>query len=68
MNRDELINYLRYLINKYVPDDKKSIFEVRLLKEDVPVKSILADFNEFAVDPIEEADGALIREIYFYNC
>lgn len=68
MSREELINYLRYLINKYVPKESRGHFEARLLKEDVPVKSILADFNEVAVDSVEEADGALIRDIYFHYC
>jgi hypothetical protein len=68
MSHDELVNYLRYLINKYVPSDKREQFESRLLKDDVPVKSILADFNDCSIEPIEEADGALIREIYFYYC
>lgn len=47
---------------------KKKCFSSRLLKDDVPVKSILADFNDLAVGSIEEADGALIREIYFNFC
>ena len=68
MDREDLVNYLTYLINKYVPLEKREMFSSRLLKEDVPVKGILADFNELAVDSIEETDGALIREIYFNFC
>jgi len=68
MSRDELVNYLNYLIDKCVPPEKRSVFSSRLLKDDVPVKSILADFNDLAVGSIEEADGALIREIYFNFC
>jgi len=68
MSREELIDYLKYLINKYVPSEKREVFSSRLLKADVPVKDILADFNELSVDYIEEEDGELIRDIYFHFC
>lgn len=68
MSREELIYYLKYLINKYVPSKKREVFSIRLLKADVPVKDILADFNELSEDYLEEEDGELIRDIYFHFC
>jgi len=68
MSREDLVNYLNYLIDKHVPSEKKEVFSSRLSKDDIPVKDILSDFNELAVDSIEDADGALIRDIYFHFC
>lgn len=68
MNYDELVNHLRYLINKYVPVENRDGFEKSLLMDDIPVKGILADSNELSINPIEDADGDLIRNIYFHFC
>jgi len=68
MSRDELVNDLMYLINKYVPEGDREKFKRYLLMDDVPVKGILADFNKLSIDPIEDIDGDLIRKIYFHFC
>lgn len=68
MSNVELIASLRYLITKYIPLEKRCHFEPFLSLEDIPVKGILADFNEFSQKKVEEIDGDLIRKIYFYFC
>lgn len=68
MSRDELVKHLRYLINKYIPVENREYFEKFLLMDDIPVKGILADFNDLSIDPIEDIDGHLIRDIYFHFC
>ncbi|HEX4504042.1 MAG TPA: hypothetical protein VH187_23225 [Scandinavium sp.] len=68
MNNEELVKNLRYLINKYIPESKRNEFERYLSMEDIPVKGILVDFNNFSTDSLEESDGALIRDIYFHYC
>ena len=68
MNNEELITSLRYLITKYIPLEKRCYFESSLSSEDIPVKGILADFNEFSQRKVEEIDGELIKKIYFYFC
>ena len=68
MNNEELIASLRYLITKYISLDKRCYFESFLSSEDIPVKGILADFNEFVQRKVEEIDGELIRKIYFHFC
>lgn len=37
-------------------------------KSTVPVKGILADFNKIKTRTVDEVDGDLIRDIYFYFC
>lgn len=68
MNNEELIASLRYLIMKYIPLEKSGYFESFLSLEDIPVKGVLADFNEFSQRKVEEIDGDLIRKIYFHFC
>ena len=68
MSRDELVKHLRYLINKYIPVENREYFVKFLLLDDIPVKGILADFNDLSIDPIEDTDGHLIRDIYFHFC
>ena len=68
MDNEELIASLRYLITKYIPIEKRCYFKSFLSSEDIPVKGILADFNEFSQRKVEEIDGELIRKIYFHFC
>ncbi len=68
MNREELINNLMYLIDKYIPEGDREKFKPFLLMDDVPVKGILADFNRLSRDPIDDIDGDLVRKIYFHFC
>ncbi|MBD2786662.1 hypothetical protein ID858_18510 [Xenorhabdus sp. DI] len=68
MNRNELIEKLTYLIEKYVPKEKKRHFDSYFLKEEIPVKAVLADFNKYSEEMTDEDDGKLIQEIYFFNC
>ncbi|MGG4610617.1 hypothetical protein [Providencia sp. Me31A] len=69
MTEDELRKNLRYLANKYVIDEnKKDEIYNYIDRDDVPVKGILADINDFGVKIISQDDGSLIRAIYFYYC
>ncbi|ELN2737014.1 hypothetical protein QDZ16_005183 [Pluralibacter gergoviae] len=68
MDRKELITNLSYLIKNYIPENKHYLFKAHLQMNDIPVKAILADFNELFTGVIEEADGELIRKIYFFYC
>lgn len=68
MDNRELIESLCYLIEKYIPLGKRNAFDYFLSLKDIPVKGILADFNEFSKIKIEEKDEDLIRKIYFYFC
>lgn len=68
MSRDELVDDLMQLINKYVPEGNRGEFKPYLLMGDVPVKGTLADFNKLSIDPIEDIDGDLITKIYFHFC
>ncbi|MDE9545424.1 hypothetical protein KKJ06_22265 [Xenorhabdus bovienii] len=69
MTVKELRKNLTYLVDKYIPDnEKKEELYTYIQREDVPVKGILADFNEYKTRTVEQVDGNLIREIYFYYC
>ncbi|AYW91609.1 hypothetical protein KD5_03520 [Yersinia pseudotuberculosis] len=69
MTEDELRKNLRYLIDKYIIDkNKKDEIYNYIDREDVPVKGILADLNNFRVEKITQDDGNLIRDIYFHYC
>lgn len=53
---------------KYVRESQQEAFYDDISKPDVPVKGILADFNKVKTRTVDEADGNLIRDIYFYFC
>ncbi|WP_240168093.1 hypothetical protein [Enterobacter vonholyi] len=53
---------------KYVRESQREAFYDDISKPDVPVKGILADFNKVKTRTVDEADGDLIRDIYFYFC
>ncbi|ENQ9595869.1 MULTISPECIES: hypothetical protein [Enterobacter cloacae complex] len=57
-----------FLIKKYVRESQQEAFYDDISKPDVPVKGILADFNKVKTRTVDEADGDLIRDIYFYFC
>lgn len=57
-----------FLIKKYVRESQQEAFYDDISKPDVPVKGILADFNKVKPRTVDEADGDLIRDIYFYFC
>ncbi|ETS33644.1 hypothetical protein [Photorhabdus khanii] len=69
MTNDELRKNLKYLIDKYIlsDEDKKELY-VYLSREDIPVKGILADFNKYKIRTVDQADGDLIKDIYFHYC
>ncbi|WP_338804668.1 hypothetical protein WDV76_04975 [Xenorhabdus griffiniae] len=69
MTENELRKNLRYLIDKYVFDLKKrEEIYTYIEREDVPVKGILADLNEFGTKTVTQDDGKLISDIYFHYC
>ncbi|MBE8598147.1 hypothetical protein [Xenorhabdus sp. BG5] len=69
MTENELRENLKYLIDKYVLDINKRIeIYAYIEREDVPVKGILADLNEFGVKTVTNDDGKLISDIYFHYC
>ncbi|MGD8164535.1 hypothetical protein [Pantoea sp. FN0307] len=68
MTKKELREKLFYLINKYVPENEREPFYDLILREDVPVKGILADFNKVKTVTVEKIDGDLISDIYFNFC
>lgn len=68
MTEEELRKNLIFLIKKYVQKSQWEAFHDDILKPDVPVKGILADFNKVKTRTVDEADGNLIRDIYFYFC
>lgn len=68
MTEKELREKLFYLINKYVPENEREPFYDFILREDVPVKGILSDFNKVKTATVEKIDGDLISVIYFNFC
>ncbi|EOI2493326.1 MULTISPECIES: hypothetical protein [Enterobacter] len=68
MTGEELRKNLVFLIKKYVRESQQEAFYDGISKPDVPVKGILADFNKVKTRTVDEADGDLIRDIYFYFC
>ncbi|WP_336667402.1 hypothetical protein [Enterobacter mori] len=68
MTEEELRKNLVFLIKKYVRESQREAFYADISKSDVPVKGILADFNKVKTRTVDEADGDLIRDIYFYFC
>ncbi|MBF2789236.1 MULTISPECIES: hypothetical protein [Enterobacter] len=68
MTEEELRKNLVFLIKKYVRESQQEAFYADISKPDVPVKGILADFNKVKTRTVDEADGDLIRNIYFYFC
>ncbi|MCU6345803.1 hypothetical protein [Enterobacter quasiroggenkampii] len=68
MTEEELRKNLVFLIKKYVRESQQEAFYDDISKPDVPVKGILADFNKVKIRTVDEADGDLIRDIYFYFC
>ncbi|NQF30728.1 hypothetical protein [Enterobacter asburiae] len=68
MTVEKLRKNLVFLIKKYVRESQREAFYDDISKPDVPVKRILADFNKVKTRTVDEADGDLIRDIYFYFC
>ncbi|MBE3330539.1 MULTISPECIES: hypothetical protein [Enterobacter] len=68
MTEERLRKNLVFLIKKYVRESQQEAFYDDISKPDVPVKGILADFNKVKIRTVDEADGDLIRNIYFYFC
>lgn len=68
MTEERLRKNLVFLIKKYVRKSQQEAFYDDISKPDVPVKGILADFNKVKIRTVDEADGDLIRDIYFYFC
>ncbi|BBJ67951.1 hypothetical protein EKN93_22285 [Enterobacter asburiae] len=68
MTVEKLRKNLVFLIKKYVRESQREAFYDDISKPDVPVKGILADFNKVKTRTVDEADGDLIRDIYFYFC
>ncbi|NBG14735.1 hypothetical protein [Enterobacter cloacae] len=68
MTEEELRKNLVFLIKKYVRESQQEALYDDISKPDVPVKGILADFNKVKTRTVDEADGDLIRDIYFYFC
>ncbi|EMX8898846.1 hypothetical protein V1581_15995 [Enterobacter bugandensis] len=68
MTEERLRKNLVFLIKKYVRESQQEAFYDDISKPDVPVKGILADFNKVKIRTVDEADGDLIRDIYFYFC
>lgn len=68
MTQQALREHLFYLINKYVPESNRSDFFECILRDDVPVKWILANLNKVKDVTLDEKDGDLLREIYFNFC
>ncbi|MEY7127762.1 hypothetical protein, partial [Enterobacter cloacae] len=59
---------LVYLMKKYVRESQQEAFYEDISMPEVPVKGILAEFNKVKTRTVDEADGVLIRDIYFYFC
>ncbi|PAN87945.1 hypothetical protein [Enterobacter cloacae] len=68
MTEKELRENLVYLMKKYVRESQQEAFYEDILMPEVPVKGILAEFNKVKTRTVDEADGVLIRDIYFYFC
>ncbi|HCM9557810.1 TPA: hypothetical protein N5O13_000811 [Enterobacter cloacae subsp. cloacae] len=68
MTEKELRENLVYLMKKYVRESQQEAFYVDISMPEVPVKGILAEFNKVKTRTVDEADGVLIRDIYFYFC
>ncbi|ELE6462122.1 MULTISPECIES: hypothetical protein [Enterobacter cloacae complex] len=68
MTVEKLRKNLVFLIKEYVRESQQEAFYDDISKPDVPVKGILADFNKVKTRTDDEADGDLIRDIYFYFC
>lgn len=68
MTEAELRDKLIYLINKYVSENERELFYDDISREGIPVKNILANFNKVKMRTVEQVDGELIRNIYFYFC
>ncbi|HAS1111624.1 TPA: hypothetical protein I3781_004459, partial [Enterobacter cloacae] len=64
----ELRENLVYLMKKYVRESQQEAFYEDISMPEVPVKGILAEFNKVKTRTVDEADGVLIRDIYFYFC
>ena len=68
MTEKELRENLVYLMKKYVRVSQQEAFYEDISMPEVPVKGILAEFNKVKKRTVDEADGVLIRDIYFYFC
>lgn len=68
MTNEELINNLKYLIDKYIPASERERFYIYMRNDNIPVKGILADLNKYQTRIVDQADGNLIKDIYFYFC
>lgn len=68
MTVEKLRKNLVFFNKKYVRESQREAFYDDISKPDVPVKGILADFNKVKTRTVDEADGDLIRDIYFYFC
>ncbi|ADF61139.1 hypothetical protein [Enterobacter cloacae] len=68
MTEKELQENLVYLMKKYVRESQQEAFYEDISMPEVPVKGILAEFNKVKKRTVDEADGVLIRDIYFYFC
>lgn len=68
MTEKELRENLIYLMKKYVRESQQEAFYEDISMPEVPVKGILAEFNKVKTRTVDEADGVLIRDIYFYFC
>ncbi|WP_165296419.1 hypothetical protein [Enterobacter cloacae complex sp. 2DZ2F2B] len=54
-------------MKSYEESQQKAFYD-DISKSTVPVKGILADFNKIKTRTVDEVDGDLIRDIYFYFC
>ncbi|AFM60379.1 MULTISPECIES: hypothetical protein [Enterobacter] len=68
MTEKELRENLVYLMKKYVRESQQEAFYEDISMHEVPVKGILAEFNKVKTRTVDEVDGDLIRDIYFYFC
>ncbi|MGK4356269.1 hypothetical protein [Enterobacter cloacae] len=68
MTEKELRENLVYLMKKYVRESQQEAFYEDISMPEVPVKGILAEFNKAKTRTVDEADGDLVRDIYFYFC
>lgn len=71
MNEIELINSLKYLVNKYIYDEKirdQIISELDSTKyNDIGVKGILAEIQTCGVN-VDSSDSKIIKDIVFNYC
>lgn len=71
MNNVELIESLRYLVNKYIYDENlrdKIIYELNSTKyDDIGVKGILAEIQNCGVN-VDSNDSKIIKDIVFNYC